>query len=188
MLSILEYSDVGSTQRGSLNVPLEPPVAIQSIEVTPTSTQSAPMAASTAIVKVSSTVDAVIDVGIDPNATDSLRRLKAGDEQTLTVTPAKAMRIAVMASGTPTTSKMDSLEGLLALVTKPAEVKSTLDALSQATAKADAAAAEHKAAAEATGWAGKLSEWDANLKQREQELAAGQAELESKLARLRALA
>src|SRR5437868_13545643 len=111
MLSILEYNDVGSTQRGSVAIPLEPPIAVQSIEVGPTSVQSEPMAASTSIVRVSSTVDVVIAVGSDPNATDSPRRLKAGVEQTLTVPPGNGMRIAVMASGAAAPSGVDSLEG-----------------------------------------------------------------------------
>lgn len=187
-LGILEYSDVGSTQRGVLNVPLEPPHAVQSLDIGLGSVQSAPLADSTVIVRLQSTIDAVIAVGTDPDATDSPRKLMAGVEQTIAVPPGKGMRIAVMASGGMTVSGMGSLESLLTLISKPAELEKQLAALSDGAAKHTAAAQANKDAVEALGHAGNLAEWEADLKQREVAVAAQSADLEARFAKFRALA
>jgi hypothetical protein len=189
MLSIFEYSDVGSTQRGSVAIPLEPPVAQQAIEIGPTSVQSDPMSGNTNIVRLIASSDCAIAISVDPDATDSLRRLTAGKEQIITVAPGSKMKIAAIATGNATApSGMTTLEGLLQLVSSPADFKKRLDTLSKATAKHDAAAQAHKDAADAAGWAGKLAEWDASLIQREKAVAALQTELEAKLGKIRELA
>jgi hypothetical protein len=187
MLSILEYSDVGSSQRGSLAIALEPPIASQSLDIGPTSIQSEPFHATTCIVKLTSDEDCLIDVGLAADATNSIRKLKAGAETTITVAAGSNMKIAAIATGNAAPSSMNSLEALLQIVGSPDALKARLETLSQATAKADAATAEHKAAAEATGWSGKLAEWDASLVQREKDLAAGQAQLQAKIDKLKAL-
>ena len=153
-LSIIEYSDVGSTQRGPVPVPLEPPNNVQTIEVGATSVVSDPMSPSTVIIKLQSDQEAMFDVGPEPDASNSARKLLAGVEKTIAIPPGKGMRIAVRASGSIPVSGMDSLEGLLKLVSSPAEVKKQIDALSKATAKHDAAAKAHTDAIGAAGWAG----------------------------------
>jgi hypothetical protein len=186
-LSIFEYSDVGSTQRGVVNIPLEPPVAIQTIDVGATSVVSDFVSNSTVIIKLQSDEDAVFDVGPEPDASSSARKLVAGVETTIAIPPGKGMRIAVKASGSTSVSGMESLEGLLGLITSPTEVKKQLDALSKATAKHDASAKASKDALEALGHADNLAQWEADLKERETDVAARAAELETKFAKLRAL-
>jgi hypothetical protein len=189
MLSILEYSDVGSTQRGSIAIPLEPPHNVQSFEVGPASVQSKPMADNTCIVRLNASVDCAIEIGADPDATDSFRHLTAGKEKIIAVAPGSKMKIAAIATGNgAAASGMNTLEGLLQIITSPAEVKKQLDVLTQAAAKLDAATQAHKTASEATGWAGKLAEWDASLVQREKDVAALKAQLEAKLKQIKSLA
>ncbi len=189
MLSILEYSDVGSTQRGSVAIPLEPPHNVQSFEVGPASVQSKPMADNTCIVRLNASVDCAIEIGADPDATDSFRHLTAGKEKIIAVAPGSKMKIAAIATGNGAgVSGMNTIEGLLGLLTSPADFKTRLDTLSHAAAKADAATQAHKDAVKDSAWSGKLDEWEQNLNQREKDIAALKADLEARFAKLRALA
>ena len=87
---IVEYSDVGSTQRGVVNIALEPPVAVQTIEVGATSVVSDPMSDSTVIIKLQSDQEAIFDVGPEPDASNSTRKLVAGVEKTIAIPPGKS--------------------------------------------------------------------------------------------------
>ena len=97
MLSICEYGDIGSTPRGSVAIPQEPPHATQLILVGPASVQSKPMADNTCIVRLNASVNCGIEIGADPDATGSLRRLTADKEKIIAVAPGSKMKIAVIA-------------------------------------------------------------------------------------------
>lgn len=138
--NILEYSDAGSTPRGAIDIPLEPPSRIQTVEVGSDSIQSAAFDTETCIVKLVSDVDCVFDVGIDPDATNSFRSLLAGKEQTIVVTKGQDMKVAIKSSSTA--SGMGTLEALIKLVTSPEDAKAQIMALADQTTKLDAAAAK----------------------------------------------
>lgn len=138
--NILEYSDAGSTPRGAIDIPLEPPSYIQTVEVGSDSIQSAAFDMDTCIVKLVSDVDCVFEVGLDPDATNSFRSLMAGKEQTIVVTKGQDMKVAIKASSTA--SGMGTLEALLKLITSPEDAKAQIMALSAQTSKLDAASAK----------------------------------------------
>jgi hypothetical protein len=96
-LYIGEYHDMVSTIRGSIEILLEPPIAEQSIEIGGKSRQSEAFSPDTCIVRLSSDADCIIAIGLDPDATDSLRRMTAGQERTIGVVAGSQMKIAVMA-------------------------------------------------------------------------------------------
>src|SRR5947208_8141692 len=107
-LSILEYADVGSSPRGALSLPLEPPVSEQTIEIGFKSQQSAPLSPRTCIVRLVSDTDCRIAISAAADATDSLRQLTAGQEQLVTVAAGSGMRIAVVGTGSGVPSGVDS--------------------------------------------------------------------------------
>jgi hypothetical protein len=188
MLSIHEYSDVGSTQRGSVAIPLEPPHAAQSIEVGPASVQSKPMADSTCLVRLTASVDCAFEIGDNPDATDSFRRLVAGEEKIIAVVPGAKMKIAAIANGNGVAaSGMNSLEGLLKLITSPDDVAKQLNALLQAAARLEAATQAHTEAVKASAWSGKLAEWEDRLNQRERAAAAVEADLAARFVAIQAV-
>jgi hypothetical protein len=94
-LHILEFHDVGSTPRGALNLPLEPPTAEQIVEITPVSTLSDQLSSSTVIVKLVADADCRIEIAADPDATNSVRTLAAGKAELLGVPAGSKLKIAV---------------------------------------------------------------------------------------------
>lgn len=143
MLYIAEYFDVGSTGRGSLPIPLEPPAAEQELAVGPRSVQSEPFRKDTCLVKLMSDEDCLIAIGDDPDATNSIRKLRAGDEKIIAVQAKQ--RIAVIASpNVRSVSGMDSLESLLVLMASPADGQKQFAALKEYTDTLTAAAADLK--------------------------------------------
>lgn len=152
MLTILEYTDIGSTSRGSIAIPLEPPAAQQAIDVGPSSIQSEAFRPATCIVKVMSDEDCQIAIGADPDATGAARKLKAGVEQIVTIPMGKNFKIAVAASNLGSVTGMDSLESLLKLLASPADaqvqfaaMQANADKLSAAAKEFQVASVEHKA-------------------------------------------
>jgi uncharacterized protein (DUF3084 family) len=137
-VAILEYSDTGSTPRGAIEIPLEPPSCMQTVDVGPDSARSEPFDKDTCIVTMTSDVDCVFDVGTDPDAINSIRTMRAGREYTIVVAKDQGMKAAFKA--TSSTSGMGTLESLLKLVTSPNDAKAQILALSSQTAKLEAAA------------------------------------------------
>lgn len=137
-LYIGEYCDIGTTSRGSIPIPLDPPLAEQAVEIAGQSKQSSALAADTCIVKLMSDADCSIAIGPDPDATNSVRFLAAGKEQIITVLAGSKQRIAVVASGSGSMS--DSLGAFLKIIASPAEAQKTLDSLSKQAGQIDASA------------------------------------------------
>ena len=146
-LCILEYSDIGTTQRGSIAIPLEPPLGEHGLEITSQSRQSASLGKLTSIVKLVADADCAIAVGEDPDATNSLRFLAAGREQLITVAPGSNFKIAAVSSGVGSMS--DSLGAFLKVIASPAESQKKLDGLNKQAAVIDASAQSLRAATEA---------------------------------------
>jgi chromosome segregation ATPase len=143
-LYIGEYCDIGSTSRGSIPIPLDPPLFEQSIDIGAQSKQSAVLAPDTCIVKLVSDADCAIAIGADPDASSSVRYLASGKEQILTVLPNTKLKIAVVASGGGSMS--DSLGAFLKVVASPAEAQKALDALSKQAAVIDGSASALRSA------------------------------------------
>ena len=95
-LYIGEYHDMVSTIRGSIEIPLEPPIAEQSIEIGGKSQQSKTLSPDTCIVRLSPDADCLIAIGLDPDATDSPRRMTADREQIIGVVAGSKMKIAAI--------------------------------------------------------------------------------------------
>jgi hypothetical protein len=142
-----EYCDVGSTNRGSLAIPLEPPLAEQAVEIGNQSSQSKPLRADTCIVKLISDADCAIAIGSDPDATNSVRFLAAGKEQTIAVPPNSNLKVAVVASGSGSMS--DSLGAFLKIIASPEDAKKKLDELTKQAAVIDASAQSLRVATDA---------------------------------------
>jgi hypothetical protein len=147
MLYIAEYSDIGSTTRGSIAIPLEPPIGEQALDVTPNSGQSTAFKPGTCIVKLLSDEDCMIDIGVTPDATNSARKLTAGNERTVSVPAGMNFKIAVMASNTGSVTGMDSLESLMKLLASPTDAQKQFAVLQDNVAKMTAAAKDLRAAA-----------------------------------------
>lgn len=188
-LSILEYNDVGSTSRGALNLPLEPPTAQQSIDIGPTSSVSDGLNSDTCILKVQSEVDCFISVGVDADASNSGRILRAGKSELLGVKPGSGVKVAVIATagGAGSVSGMDSLEGLLALIANPKALAKQIAALTAATSKHEAAAKELIGAGSAAARQDELDGREHALAVREADVAAREAEMKAKAAAIKAL-
>src|SRR4051794_21442065 len=122
-----EYSEIGTTARGSIPIPLEPPIKEQSIDLAATSRQSKPFSPNTCLVKLIADVDCVIQIGGDPDATNSVRHLPAGREQLLSIVPGSNLKIAAVAAGT--SSMSDSLSSFLQVVANPAAAQKTMAGL-----------------------------------------------------------
>lgn len=146
MLYIAEYIDIGQTTRGSIAIPLEPPVGEQAIEAGPNSVQSAAFKADTCIVRLSADEDCMIDIGGNPDATNSVRKLIAGKGQIITVPMGKGFKVAVVAAQSGSVTGMDGLESLLKLVASPADAAKQFATLQDNTAKMTAAAADLRSA------------------------------------------
>lgn len=143
-LYVGEYCDIGSTTRGSIAIPLEPPLNEQSVEITSQSKQSAPIADTTCIVKLISDADCAIAIGTDPDATNSVRYLAAGMERIITVLPGSKLKIAVVATGDGSMS--DSLGAFLKIIASPAEAQKRLDNLTKQATVIDGSAASLRSA------------------------------------------
>lgn len=137
-LYVGEYCDIGTTSRGSIPIPLDPPLAEQAVEISSQSKQSKTLAAETCIVKLVSDTDCSIAIGADPDATNSVRFLAAGKEQIITVTTGSKQRIAVVASGSGSMS--DSLGAFLKIIASPADAQKKLDSLTKQAGEIDASA------------------------------------------------
>lgn len=146
MLYIAGYSDIGSTTRGSIPIPLEPPLSEQAIEVGPVSVRSAEFEPDICIVKLLSDEDCVIDIGDNPDASNGARKLMAGKEQVISVPMGKGFKVAVASANTGSVTGMDSLESLLKVLASPADAKSQFAAMKDKTDKLTAAAKEFQAA------------------------------------------
>lgn len=138
MLYIAEYSDVGSTQRGALAIPLEPALGTQTVEVTAGSVQSAAFEPLTCILTLLSDEDCMYAVGKDPNALDGGSKLIAKREKVITIPAGQGLKIAVTAANVRSVSKMDnmdSLEALVKLLAFPADAKTQYDLMAANVAK-----------------------------------------------------
>lgn len=145
-LYIGEYADIGSTPRGSIPIPLEPPRSEQSLELSATSIQSDSFSSDTSVLLLVSDVDCAIAIGADPDATTSARFLAAGQEKIVTVTLGSKLKVAAVARGSGSMS--DSLGSFLSVVADPVAAKKSLDALAKQAAVADASAQTMRVAAD----------------------------------------
>jgi hypothetical protein len=177
-LSICEYRDIGSTARGSIPIPLEPPISEQKIDLGLTSQQSKQLHPDTCLVKLIANADCVIAIGDDPDASNSVRHLAAGREQIISVVAGSNLKIAAVAAGS--SSMSDSLGAFLQVVANPAEAQKTLAALTKQATVIDTAAMNLRDATTTAAHGGTLSAWQADLAKREKALAAYDAKLRAK--------
>lgn len=145
-LYLAEYSDVGSTQRGALAIPLEPPQGEQVIDIGPNSVQSEAFKPATCIVKLVSDEDCVIEIGSDPDATNAVRKLLTGKPETISVTVGSKFKVAVVAVNSGSVTEMDSLGSLLKLLASPADAQKQFAVLQANADKMTSAAKDLRAA------------------------------------------
>lgn len=152
MLYLAEYTDIGSTGRGSIAIPLEPALKTQVFEVTAGSVQSETFAPGTCVITLLSDEDCMFKIGADPNAMDGGNKLIAKTEKVIAVQVGAGLRIAVTAANVRSVSKMDnmdSLEALVKLLASPADAKTQYDLMAANVAKMnDSADALRKASEE----------------------------------------
>lgn len=132
-----EYSELGASGRGVIPFPQEPPIGEQSIDIGLTSTSSETLLDEAVIIRLVAEEDCAIAIGVDPDATTSVRFVPAGKEQLLTVAAGSKMKIAVVAAGSGGGSGFDSLGALLRVVTAPADVQKAMETLAAQTTKAN---------------------------------------------------
>jgi len=181
-LSICEYSDIGSTARGSIPIPLEPPIAEQSIEVGQISKQSKQFAPDTCLVKLIGDADCIIAIGENPDAADSVRHLAAGREQILSVVAGSNLKIAVIGKGSGSMS--DALGAFLQVVANPVATQKAMAGLKTQAALIDTAAKNLRDATAAAAHGRTLTAWESDLNQREKAVTALDAKLKAKDAAL----
>lgn len=121
MLYLAEYTDIGSTGRGSVPIPMEPAVATQVLDVTAGVVVSAAFQPTTCIVSLVADEDCMIAVGKDPSGAQS--KLRAGVEKLISVPAGAGLKVAVTAANITKTGNMDSLESLIKLLASPADAQ-----------------------------------------------------------------
>jgi hypothetical protein len=177
-LTLCEYRDIGSTARGSVAIPLEPPIAEQSIELGLTSQQSKSFAPDTCLIKLMANGDCNIAIGQDPDATNSVRHVAAGREQVLAVPANSKLKIAAMAAGS--NNMTDNLGAFLTVVANPAAAQKTMADLKTQAATIDAAAKNLRDATAAAARGRTLAGWEEDLNRREKTVTALDAKLKAK--------
>lgn len=138
MLYLSEYSDVGSTTRGAIAIPLEPALETHVLEVSAGNVQSATFEPQTCVVTLLSDEDCVFKIGKDPDALDGGNKLIAKTEKVIAVQAGLGLKIAVTAANVRSVSKMDnmdSLEALVKLLASPADAKKQFDLMAANVAK-----------------------------------------------------
>lgn len=146
MLYLSEYSDVGSTTRGAIAIPLEPALETHVLEVSAGNVQSATFEPQTCVITLLSDEDCLYKIGKDPDATDGGNKLIAKTEKVITVQAGSDLKIAVTAANSGSVTGMDSLESLLKLLASPADAQKQFAAMKTNTDKMTAAAKDLRAA------------------------------------------
>lgn len=145
MLYVSEYTDMGSTPRGSSSIPLEPPVRKQAVAVTAGSVLSEPFQTDTCIVSLLSDEDCLFDIGSSPDATANVSKLMAGIEKIVSVPASKGFRVAVTAADLKSIAKMDqmdSFESLVKLLAFPDQAQQHFAVMADHVARMNASAKE----------------------------------------------
>ena len=96
-LHITEYESVGfDIYNRSIPAPLEPPITDQAMSITGSSTQSSTLNTLTRICRLHTTANCYIQVGTNPTASSSTRRMVADSTEYIAIPPNVSLKIAVM--------------------------------------------------------------------------------------------